>query len=455
MGSRVKTLVLAVVVGAAALVPLFGDPRSTPLTHPLWARMLLRSLDLTDAVRVSTQASQVFSTLSWRDSLSYPADAFLRAEGALVREEAGRKVVVAQTGPAEVVYSLAVARPGDYQLRARLAGSPQAPATAEVLPLAGGDALRSFTFLPAAEAGWVFGGATHLDPGAYTAQFLIPPGCTLSQVEVAPPCVNGIEPIGGWNPSAVTTAEDIAVTALKAIDVEEELSPAATPIELTGEAFQVEAPADAVEERANATGLSAMTLRAGKEGLRAILSVDLPEAGLYSVSALVSAGDGQRWLADGCRKAVVCRAEGMRWRPILNQPFSAGRHTLIVTLGDGAAIERVRFEQKKAAATDYVAALRRLGFDPGPDGPVTRDKALDAMRFVRDRRLERLVDLCGDRQLFDERSAMAPPQVAQAPLVPPPLPPGGGAGPVSPPIGPPVLPPQPPATPTEPTGGGI
>ena len=82
MWGRLKTLVLAAVVGAAALVPLFGDPRSTPVTHPLWARMLLRSLDMTDAVRASTQASQVFATLAWRDSLSYPADRYLRAEGA-------------------------------------------------------------------------------------------------------------------------------------------------------------------------------------------------------------------------------------------------------------------------------------------------------------------------------------------------------------------------------------
>ena len=78
MRSRLKTLVLVAVVATAALVPLFGDPRSTPVTHPLWARMLLRSLDMTDAVRTSAQASQVFSTLSWRDSLSYPPSATSR-----------------------------------------------------------------------------------------------------------------------------------------------------------------------------------------------------------------------------------------------------------------------------------------------------------------------------------------------------------------------------------------
>src|SRR4030042_2562587 len=95
MWGRLKTLVLAAVVGAAALVPLFGDPRSTPVTHPLWARMLLRSLDMTDAVRASTQASQVFATLAWRDSLSYPADRYLRAEGVGAREEGGRPVLAA------------------------------------------------------------------------------------------------------------------------------------------------------------------------------------------------------------------------------------------------------------------------------------------------------------------------------------------------------------------------
>ena len=70
MWGRVKSVVLAAVVATAALVPLFGDPRQTPVTHPLWARMLLRSLEMTDAVRASSQASQVFSALAPRDSLA-------------------------------------------------------------------------------------------------------------------------------------------------------------------------------------------------------------------------------------------------------------------------------------------------------------------------------------------------------------------------------------------------
>ena len=448
MWGRLKTLVLAVVVGVAVLVPLFGDPRATPVTHPLWARMLLRSLDMTDAVRTSSQASQVFATLTWRDSLSYPADRYMREQGAKISEEGGQVVLSASAGPAEVSYAVAVAQPGDYQLRARLSGQPGTPATVEVLPMVGGPAVKSFTLLPVAETGWVFAGSTHLDPGAYAAQFLLPPGSTLSQVEIAPPCVNSIEPAGGWKPTAVTTSQDLAVTALKAIDLEQELPPAASPIEMTGDQLQVEAPVQAVEARASAQGLEAMTLRSGRSGLRAIVAVELPEAGLYSITAFVSPGGGQRWLADGCRKAVVCPGLGTGWRPIMNQIFAAGRHTLILTLGDGAMVERVRVERKKSEPSDYVATLKRLGFDPGPDGPVTRGRALDAMRFIREQRRGLAAALCGD-VLPEPTPTALPTQVASGPAgtTRPPTQPSGSA---EPPSGPPLLPPQPPATPVTP-----
>jgi hypothetical protein len=455
MWDRLKTLVLAAAVGAAALVPLFGDPRTTPVTHALWARMLLRGMDMTDAVRVSTLASQVFATLAWRDSLSYPADRYLREQGAVLREEGGHPVLVASAGPAEVSYAVAVTQPGDYQLRARLAGRPGTPATAEVVPMGGGKAIRSFTLLPSAESGWVFAGSTHLDPGAYAAQFLLPPGCVLSRVEIAPPCVNPIEPMGGWKKNAVTTTVDLAVTALKAIDVEYELPPAALPIELDGDQFQVEAPARAVEARAKAAGLDAMTLRASRSGLRAIVSFDLAESGLYSVTAFLSPGAGQRWLVDGCRKAVVCPGPSTGWRPILSQTFMAGRHTLVLTLGDGATVERVRIERKKSEPADYVATLKRLGFDPGPDGPVARGRALDAVGFVREQRRSLAASLCGDEVPFEETPTTLPTRVAgttpptQGPTEPVTQPPPS----VEPPIGPPILPPQPPASGTTPGGG--
>jgi len=457
MWGRLKTFVLAAVVAAAALVPLFGDPRQTPVTHPLWARMLLRSLDMTDAVRASGQASQVFAALAPRDSLTYPADRFLRAEGALVSGEGTASVLRAGASPAEVSFAIPVAQPGDYHLRARLSGASGAPATAELRPIAGGEPLKSFTLVPAVETSWVSAGSTHLDPGAYAAQFLLPPGATLSQIEMAPPCVNAIEPANGWQATGITSSDDLAITALKAIDVEYELPPSATPIELTGDAFQVEAPMTAVEARAKAVGLDAMALRADRSGLRAVVSFEVPEAGLYSMSAFLAPGGGQRFLVDGCRKAVVCPSDSTSgWRPIMSQTLAAGRHTLVLTLADGASFERLRLEKKKSDAADYVATMRRLGFDPGPQGPVARGRALDAMRFVRDQRRTLLSSLCGDRVFIDDSLKGLTTQVAggAGAAVVPGQPPGEPTGPGEAPVPPPLLPPQPPSSPTTP-GGGI
>ena len=107
MFGRLKSAILGAAVVVAALVPLFGDPRQTPVTHAIWGRMLLRALDMTEAVRESAQASQVFGTLSWRDSLSFTADGFASGDGVAVKDEAGVRRVVAGATPGEVVYAVA------------------------------------------------------------------------------------------------------------------------------------------------------------------------------------------------------------------------------------------------------------------------------------------------------------------------------------------------------------
>jgi hypothetical protein len=445
MASRLKTVALVTIVAAAALVPLFGDPRVTPVTHPIWARMLLRALEMNEAVRASTHASEIFSTLSWRDSLSYPADRYVRGDGVTVRERGGLRVVASSEGTGQVVYPLAVVRGGDYQIRVRLAGAPDRPATAEIVPMGGAAAPKTFTFVPPASADWVRGGLAHLDPGTYTATLLLPQGSSLEYVEVAPPCLNPIEPVGGWKPTDPTTADDVAVTALKAMDAESELPPADMRLERSGGDFQVEAPAAAVT--APGQGFEALTLKAGGKGLRAVLTLDLPEAGLYTLWAYGVTGTGQRWLADACRKAILCPSEGPGWRVVMSQPFGAGRHTFAVALADGAVVERVRLERKKERVTDYVATLRRLGFDPGPDGPVSWDKAMAAMRFIQDQRRARLAHLCGDVVLPEPGGSIA--QVAQA-AAPASATSAAGANPPPPSIGSVILPPQPPASPVTP-----
>jgi hypothetical protein len=270
----------------------------------------------------------------------------------------------------------------------------------------------------------------------------------LSQVEVAPPCLSAIEPAGGWQPRGVTTAEDLAITALKTLDMEHELPPDATPIELRADEFRVEAPPDAVEA-AMLAGDSAPPggLSAGNKGLRAITSIEIPEAGLYTIYGFLTPGAGQRWLVDGCRKAVVCQGDRVGWKPVLSQSFSAGRHSLIVSLGGGGGLERIRVERKKNSPSDYVATARRLGLDPGPGGAISRDTAISAMDFIADRRDE---VLCGDEVVVDE-TPLPPPLLADLPDPTAPVPPASGLPPVF--VNQPLLPPQAPASPIEPVEG--
>jgi hypothetical protein len=185
------------------------------------------------------------------------------------------------------------------------------------------------------------------------------------------------------------------------------------------------------------------------------VSFDVPEAGLYTVSGFVKPGTGQRWLVDECRKAMVCPGGATGWRAILSQSLSAGRHTLVVGLANGATLETVRIEKKKASPQDYVAALQRLGFDVGPEGPISRDRAIDAMRFVRDQRRARQSQLCGDTVVVDETGLPPAPQIVQVPVPPQGPTTGAPVAPGAPPLGgPPILPPQEPASPTQPVSGG-
>jgi hypothetical protein len=144
---------------------------------------------------------------------------------------------------------------------------------------------------------------------------------------------------------------------------------------------------------------------------------------------------------------------------VLSGQFAAGRHFLTVSLGRGAAVQRIRVERKKDAAAEYEATVRRLGLDLGPEGPISREKAVEAMRFIRSRHGEEALRLCQD--VLEREPTLVATAGAGQPVAPPlpggpggpgagGAPPAGGPGTPSGPLGPPVLPPQDVASPTLP-----
>jgi hypothetical protein len=451
---RIQLVGFVAAVAVAALLPLYGDPRNSADTHSEWARMLLRGLDMQEAIQQTTTATQAFAILSWKGSLSFRADRYVSGEDVRVEGEGERRQVVATGEIGEVTYAVAVVRGGDYRFRVQVAGSPQRPVSAEVAHAGEVKPLEAFTITPAAAMTWIDAGATHLDPGAYTASVLLPRGTTLEHIEVAPPCVMPIEPPGGWKAPAILLSEDAAVTMVQALDKQSELPPSDAPLEIEASQFHTESGASPVA----AGGTLEESVKGGPGGTRAVVIVDLPEAGLYTISAFGLKGAGQSWTADSCLKSIVCADKDAgpdvpKWRPVLTAQFAPGRHSFSVLLAPGAVIQRVHAERKKDSPADYVATLRRLGFDVGPAGPMPRNRAVDAMRFLEKKAVPMKEALCGDILLPNivpvTRAGLEVAQIP-GPGQPPPF-----AGPGQPPFGSgplvPLAPPGPPVVQVSPS----
>ncbi len=419
----IKLTGLLMAAAAAVVVPIYGDWRASAVTHPDWARMLMRALELEGGLPEEPTPPQLFSALSWKGSLVFAADNYLTATGVAVQA-----ATVVATADAEIVYPLTVVTGGDYRVRARMAGSPDRPAAVEFIPAGRSAPAGVVSLAPSSTMGWVDGGALHLDRGAYSALVRLPAGASLEMIEVAPPCVSPVEPLRGWQEDAVTDSVDLAVTVIKAIDRESELPAAEAPLEFSDESMAVQSP-----------------------GPRsAVFFVDLPTAGLYTISAYGTAGNGQGWMADACRKAIVCPppapAPGPpEWRVLMTAPFSAGRHSFTVALLQEASVQRLRAERKKTAGADYVAAVRRLGLDVG-DGPVSRARADEAEAFVKRGALAFLSGRCGDIVLPEGGVVGLQPASLAGPAVGP-----GETGTGLPPVADPPVPlafPTPAATPS-------
>ena len=447
-----KTWALFGIVAAAVLVPLYGNPFSVPVSHAEWGRMLVRALDMEEALPARAQASLVFSLLSWKSSLSFAPDQYATAEGVTMESERGHRALKAIDAGAEVSYRLAILRSGDYHLRLHLAGDPNAAVAAEISAPENPTPLHRFApASPGREVTWVDVGSTHLDRGQYLATLALPQGTALERVEIGPPCLSPIEPPNGWRATDPLSPSDLAVTAIEALNLESQLPPADLPIEIPGSQFVVVAGSAALTIPAAALGPEATWLKSGSQGLRAVVVIDIAAEGLYTLESYGGTGHGQRWLADACRKAILCPSaqekELPEWREILTARFSVGRHMLAVTLAPGAVVQRIRLLHKRDAPEDYQAVLRRLGFDSGEDKQVPRRVAVDAMNFIRERKRQLLgLDrFCGDT--IDVGVPVN--RVAQGAA-------GGPAGPAAPPNpgNPvPIVPPAPPVPPPVPSQG--
>jgi hypothetical protein len=457
-----RPLWIVAALSVVALVPLYGDPRRSPVTHAEWARMMMRSLNFEESLEAIENADDIFVDLAWKDQRNLIASEYKRGTG--VTKRGG--FVDSSGGNGETAYDLPIIRTGDYNVRLRLKGAPETPFQVEIRKDGHTDAVA--TYRPTGNGGDEYAsvdlGWIKMEPGNHTLSVMIPPGSSLESIQISPPCLSPVEPRGGWRPGALATDEDLAITMMQALDLESELPPADNAIEFRAGGFDILAPESRMTEGGNQA--EDFQLNATFEGLHAIVYADIPVEGLYSVSALTTAGDGQTWVADSCHRADVCPAANStaKWRTLLTSEFNVGRHAFEVLLANGATVGRIRLQRLKTAPEDYVAALERIGFRVGSKGPVSRDKAREAMEWLRDRWRQKQTDdpACVVQTPIGRLTSGSPGSAAGGDLgaggltpetpgvtTPPTTPPTG------PPTGPPVPPPlppdgQPPATPVLP-----
>ena len=154
------------------------------------------------------------------------------------------------------------------------------------------------TLAPSSIMGWVGRRPRSTSTAAPTRRWCgSPPARSLETIEVAPPCVSAIEPLRGWAEDAVADSVDVAVTVVKA--------------DRQG-VRAARRPRRRIE-------VSAAVVPGGDRGRgpgprRAVVFLDLPEAGLYTISVYGLVGGGQGWSADACRKAIVCAPSAPRPR---------------------------------------------------------------------------------------------------------------------------------------------
>ncbi len=365
-------------------------------------------------------------------------------------------------GPAEVTYALAVVQPGDYQLRARLSGHARDPGDGRDPAARGRRPRQGLHPRPGRRDGAGCSAGRPTSTRAPTPRSSCSPrAATLSQVEIAPPCVNSDRAPGrvAARP-AVTTTEDLADHRAQG---DRRRARAAARGDADRDhrrpSSRSRRRAAAVEERAKATrSRRDDAARRAKRPARDRRRSTCPRRGSTASrrSSRRAPASGGWWTA--AARPWCAPATGSGWRPILSQPLRAPGATPLVAhprrraRPSSACGSSARRAPPPTTSPPCAARLRPGTRRAGRARPGPRRGALRARPAPR----ALVAALCGDRVPFDETPTARPDpggrpgRAAGGPAASPPTQP---LGPVEPPIGPPILPPQPPSSPTRARGG--
>jgi len=208
-----------------------------------------------------------------------------------------------------------------------------------------------------------------LPAGTQQLEDLVPPNGGIDNLILTAPPLTPILPLAGWAPQAALTTEDLAVTAIRLLDLEPFLPPGNLDLTFEAEDSAALDGARQTEQRFLGTPSAGSWVRAGADPATISIDFDLPRSAVYHLTL--------RAVGPGRLTGTLDRREELAWStdPFLSDQaigsfyLAAGSHHLEIVLPPRSGIDalKLRAAVSDGAAYRRLAGLAGAGNEPTPE----------------------------------------------------------------------------------------
>ncbi len=199
----------------------------------------------------------------------------------------------------------------------------------------------------------VYLGAVELPPGEHVARIDLPPNGAIDYLELSAPNLRPIAPLNGWQPDRALSAEDMAVTAVRALGLEAALPPRNNISRVEAESAEVPEGAETTDIQLLGAPSGGRWIRAGNREAEMLIPFSVRERGVY------------RLLVRGtAEKPISARLDDHLELPLAFTPhlsdteagfvyLDRGQHRLQLNLPPRAGVDALVLEPHSATGNDY------------------------------------------------------------------------------------------------------
>lgn len=338
-----------VVIVMLLLLSLPGAGLGAGLTQGDWMRSLVEGLGLSFGLPDQPEEEDYRRILSGRRTLRVEAEEALLPESLVAIKDftnfgefsgSGWVSGIASPTTARLAFLLPLA--GDYRVTAvvRLPG--------HVLRLAGREfPLSGDNFFTSVDLGTLF-----LDAGLHEVELRLPPNGAVDYLEFQAPDRPEIAPLGGWQTARALSRADLALTALRALDVENLLPPAAPELRLEAEDAENSGGATVVTTRYLGAPSGGRWLRAATSPAEVLIGFSIAEPGFYRIHLIGAGTLPARVQVDEGRIRELAWPSYLTPVSVGSAYLDRGRRQIKITLSPGTGVDWIHLRRQRSAPED-------------------------------------------------------------------------------------------------------